>query len=48
MTAPLLIDQIELFLQTLAAEKGYSAHTLRAYNHDLKEFAGYAGGRGCD
>ena len=44
MTAPLLIDQIELFLQTLAAEKGYSAHTLRAYNHDLKEFAGYAAG----
>ncbi len=36
--------QIERFLQTLAAEKGYSTHTIRAYAHDLEEFARYAGG----
>ena len=36
--------QIERFLQTLAAEKGYSTHTIRAYAHDLEEFARHAAG----
>jgi integrase/recombinase XerC len=38
----MLKEQITRFLQSLAAEKGYSGHTLRAYEHDLAEFAGYA------
>jgi integrase/recombinase XerC len=44
MTQPMLKDQIVRFLQSLAAEKGYSRHTIRAYDHDLAEFAGYAAG----
>ena len=44
MTRPMLTEQIALFLQALASEKGYSAHTIRAYGHDLAEFAGYAAG----
>ncbi|HSO19945.1 MAG TPA: tyrosine recombinase XerC [Desulfosarcina sp.] len=39
-----LSDQIRCFLEALASEKGYSAHTIRAYGHDLREFAGYAAG----
>jgi integrase/recombinase XerC len=39
-----LIQSIDGFLQSLAAEKGYSAHTLRAYRSDLEEFAGYLAG----
>ncbi|WP_372679665.1 tyrosine recombinase XerC [Desulfosarcina sp.] len=42
MTRIGLTEQIDAFLQTLAAEKGYSTHTIRAYGHDLAEFAGYA------
>ncbi|MCB2148506.1 MAG: tyrosine recombinase XerC [Deltaproteobacteria bacterium] len=42
MTRPLLEEQIDLFLQSLDSEKGYSVHTIRAYGHDLAEFAGYA------
>jgi integrase/recombinase XerC len=42
MTRTVLTEQIDLFLQALASEKGYSAHTIRAYGHDLAEFAGYA------
>jgi integrase/recombinase XerC len=42
MMRPLLEEQIDLFLQSLDSEKGYSAHTIRAYGHDLAEFAGYA------
>ncbi len=30
---------IQRFLETLESEKGYSAHTRRAYEHDLTEFA---------
>lgn len=30
---------LQAFLASLAAEKGYSAHTCRAYRHDLEEFA---------
>jgi integrase/recombinase XerC len=46
MNRPRLEEQIDLFLQALAAEKGYSANTIRAYGHDLKEFADYAAGAG--
>ena len=35
----MLKDQIEAFIESLAAEKGYSAHTCRAYRKDLMEFA---------
>ncbi len=42
MTQRRLSDQIALFLQALASEKGYSAHTIRAYGHDLNEFASFA------
>lgn len=39
-----LIEHIDGFLQSLAAEKGYSPHTLRAYRNDLAEFAAFAAG----
>lgn len=44
MNSPSFNDQtfnnlIDLFLKSLETEKGYSKHTLRAYQHDLKEFA---------
>ncbi|BBO81752.1 tyrosine recombinase XerC [Desulfosarcina ovata subsp. sediminis] len=42
MSATLLKPQIDLFLESLASEKGYSAHTIRAYRQDLVEFAAYA------
>ncbi len=45
MKGPLLAEQIAFFIETLEAEKGYSANTIRAYGHDLAEFAGYAGGQ---
>jgi integrase/recombinase XerC len=35
---------IEMFLESLAAEKGYSSHTLRAYRHNLTELAAFAAG----
>jgi integrase/recombinase XerC len=35
---------IEMFIESLAAEKGYSAHTLRAYRHNLSELAAFAAG----
>ena len=44
MTRPALDQQIGIFLEALSAEKGYSANTIRAYGHDLKEFAGYTAG----
>lgn len=44
MTGPMLTEQIDLYIQALASEKGFSAHTIRAYGHDLAEFAGYAAG----
>ncbi len=34
-------DQAERFIESLATEKGYSPHTLRAYTGDLTEFIGY-------
>jgi len=44
MSRNLLIEQIDFFLQVLAAEKGASAHTIRAYEHNLKEFGQYVNG----
>ncbi|MGA6924173.1 MAG: tyrosine recombinase XerC [Desulfosarcina sp.] len=44
MNGAWLARQIDDFLQALATEKGYSAHTLRAYGHDLAEFVAYAAG----
>ncbi|PID40582.1 MAG: tyrosine recombinase [Proteobacteria bacterium] len=44
MTRPGLTQQIDLFLQALDSEKGYSENTIRAYGHDLAEFAVYAAG----
>lgn len=35
---------IDRFLDSLAAEKGYSFHTLRAYRHNLAELAAFAAG----
>ncbi|WP_104200894.1 tyrosine recombinase XerC [Cryobacterium sp. Y29] len=39
-------DDIDEFLRYLSAERGYSAHTVRAYRTDLNQLAGFAGGRG--
>ena len=39
-----LLEHIEAFLEALAAEKGYSMHTLRAYRQNLMEFAAYVAG----
>jgi integrase/recombinase XerC len=41
MTAAVLTNSIEAYLETLPAEKGYSVHTCRAYRRDLEEFAAY-------
>lgn len=40
------IPLLQTFLESLSVEKGYSAHTLRAYRNDLEEFAGFAAGEG--
>lgn len=39
MTSPSIRSLIAAFSDYLAAEKGYSHHTCRAYGHDLSEFA---------
>lgn len=39
-----MLARIQMFLESLAAEKGYSAHTLRAYRHNLMELAAYVAG----
>ncbi|MDA8138727.1 MAG: tyrosine recombinase XerC [Desulfobacteraceae bacterium] len=44
MSTDTLMACIEQFIQSLAAEKGYSAHTLRAYRNDLEEFAAFVAG----
>lgn len=36
-----LKEQAARFIESLATEKGYSPHTLRAYSGDLQEFTGY-------
>jgi integrase/recombinase XerC len=35
---------IDTFIESLAAEKGYSTHTLRAYQHNLAELAAFTAG----
>jgi integrase/recombinase XerC len=37
---------LQAFLDSLSAEKGYSAHTIRAYRTDLQEFAAIVAGAG--
>lgn len=39
-----IIDHIQLFIESLAAEKGYSPHTLRAYKHNLLEMTAFVAG----
>ncbi|MEJ2654881.1 MAG: site-specific integrase, partial [Acidihalobacter sp.] len=34
-------DWIALYLERLAAQRGYSAHTVSAYRRDLHAFAGF-------
>ncbi|WP_105036433.1 tyrosine recombinase XerC [Cryobacterium aureum] len=41
-----LKNDINEFLRYLSAERGYSAHTVRAYRTDLNQLAGFAGDRG--
>jgi integrase/recombinase XerC len=41
MTPSPLKHAASAFIESLPAEKGYSAHTCRAYERDLKEFMGY-------
>jgi integrase/recombinase XerC len=40
--APAFACAIDQFIDAMAAEKGFSAHTLRAYRRDLTEFAAFA------
>lgn len=39
-----IIDHIHLFIESLAAEKGYSPHTQRAYRHNLLEMTAFLAG----
>jgi integrase/recombinase XerC len=39
-----MMGHIRLFLDALAAEKGFSAHTLRAYGHNLAEMTAFVAG----
>jgi integrase/recombinase XerC len=39
-----IIEHIHLFLESLAAEKGYSPHTMRAYRHNLLEMTAFVAG----
>jgi integrase/recombinase XerC len=39
-----MMRHIRLFLEALAAEKGFSAHTLRAYGHNLTELTAFVAG----
>jgi integrase/recombinase XerC len=41
-----MIDEIHDFLRYLSVERGYSAHTVRAYRTDLNQLAGFAADRG--
>ncbi len=43
MTPSPLVESVRAFIEALPAEKGYSAHTCRAYARDLEEFIGYLG-----
>ncbi len=44
MNEDAMMHYIHLFLESLAAEKGYAANTLRAYRHNLQELAAFAAG----
>jgi integrase/recombinase XerC len=39
-----MMHHIHLFLESLAAEKGFSANTMRAYRHDLEELTAFVAG----
>lgn len=39
-------NQINVFIQSLSSEKGYSDHTCLAYRHDLESFASYVAENG--
>ena len=39
-----MMHHIDLYLESLAAEKGYSANTLRAYRHNLTELTAFVAG----
>ena len=41
MTPSPLVESVRAFIDALPAEKGYSAHTCRAYARDLEEFIRY-------
>ena len=41
MISPSLKNSVQSFLESLSAEKGYSANTCRAYSNDLKEFISF-------
>ena len=41
MTGTPIKQLIESFIESLAAEKGYSENTCRGYRNDLKEFINY-------
>jgi integrase/recombinase XerC len=41
MTSSPLVEAVRAFIESLPAEKGYSAHTCRAYTRDLEEFVAY-------
>jgi integrase/recombinase XerC len=43
MTPSPLVESVRAFIEALPAEKGYSAHTCRAYARDLEEFIRYLG-----
>ncbi len=45
MTTTPLTNLIRAFIESLAAEKGYSENTCRGYRNDLEEFAGYLSAR---
>ncbi|UCF93235.1 MAG: tyrosine recombinase XerC [Desulfobacterales bacterium] len=41
VNSPVFPDLIRAFVESLAVEKGYSAHTCRAYRNDLAEFLSF-------
>lgn len=44
MESDSLLGSIDRFIESLAAEKGYSAHTVRAYRRDLEALADFMAG----
>ncbi len=44
MNEKTMMHHIHLFLEGLAAEKGFSAHTQRAYRHNLEELTAFVAG----